>query len=173
MPWSIQSSKEVSSNQISSMPGDAGETTRMQSAIALGEHTVSGLIRTVGAVRRAATPNMSVDRRVLVDAAYRIYLRRRARQRHLPNWMFGEPAWDMMLALYLTAESGTRQFVSGVIQFADAPPTTGLRYLAILEQNGFIVRSPSPRDRRMVYIELSKKGRRAMDICMADVLPLD
>jgi DNA-binding MarR family transcriptional regulator len=163
----------INPDQASLTTEDVQEIARLLSILIPGEHTVSGLIRKEDKVRRAAKPGLPFDRRVLVEAARRIYLRRRARERHLPGCMFGEPAWDMMLALYSTPDGGPRQYVSGLLQFANAPATKGLRYIAVLEQDGLIVRTPSPQDRRMVFLELSERGLQAMDNYMASVLQID
>ena len=173
MSLSNHNSEEINPDQVSLTAEDAQEVASLLSTLVPGELTVSSLIRKAERVRRAATPITQLDRRVLMDAAQRIYVRRRVRERHLPEFLFGEPAWDMMLALYSTADSGPRQYVSGLLRLASAPPTTGLRYIAALERNGLIVRSPSLQDRRMAFLELSEKGRKAMDLYMADVLRLD
>jgi DNA-binding MarR family transcriptional regulator len=168
-----QSNRSNNQHQSSSPSKEAHEVACLLNSLFPGESTASGLIRNVESVRRAATPSVPFDRRALVGTAHSIYVRRRARKRHLLDFMFGEPAWDMMLALYVTADSEPSQTVTNVIRLGDAPPTTCLRYIAALEASGLIVRRPCTVDLRIVYLELSKKGRRAMDLYMADVLQLD
>jgi DNA-binding MarR family transcriptional regulator len=168
-----QRSSQSNPDQVSLTHEDAQEVARLLSILVPGERTVSSLIRRVDWARRSATPSLPPDRRVLVDTANRIYVGRRVRERHLPDFMFGEPAWDMMLVLYATGDSGSRLTVSRLLEFGEVPHTTGLRYVVVLEEHGLIIRKPNPVDRRMVFVELSDKGRQAMDLYMADILQLD
>jgi DNA-binding MarR family transcriptional regulator len=170
---SNQKKKELSRDKCSSSSEETQEIAHLLNNLFPDEQTVSGLLRKVESVRRAPAQNLPFPRRALMEIAQGMYVRRRARQRHLPDFMFGEPAWDMMLALYVTADSEPRHTVSNVVRLGGAPPTTGLRYISALEQSGLIVRRPCDVDLRIVYLELSKKGSQAMDQYMMDVLQLD
>ncbi len=65
------------------------------------------------------------------------------------NDLFGEPAWDMLLAIYLGEARGVRLCIKSVCLWAGCPGTTGLRYLSLLEQRGFVVSERDPSDRRL------------------------
>jgi DNA repair protein RadC len=77
--------------------------------------------------------------------------------------MFGEPAWDMLVALYVADAAGRDVSVSGLAEWSECPRTTGLRWLAFLEKEGLIRRRSHPSDRRMYFSELAEDARRALD----------
>ncbi|MCB2063474.1 MAG: winged helix DNA-binding protein [Novosphingobium sp.] len=72
--------------------------------------------------------------------------------------LFGEPAWDMLLDLACAETSGERLSVSSACIGSCAPPTTGLRWLAVLEKRGLVEREEDQFDKRRVYVRLSPKG---------------
>lgn len=87
-------------------------------------------------------------------------LRERGRRSaHFPANLFGEPAWDILLDLYLNACRGKEVSVSSACLAAQVPATTGLRWVGLLEAEGFIARRPSERDRRTVILDLTADGR--------------
>lgn len=95
---------------------------------------------------------------------------RHLRYRHFPDRMFGEPAWDMLLSLYVTFSSEAQQTVSNLCSYSGAPATTALRWIDYLEKQGFVTRRSNPIDLRVVFIELSAKGRDAIEAYLADLL---
>jgi DNA-binding MarR family transcriptional regulator len=151
---------------------DALEIGRLLRLLAPTENTVTGLIRGVRSIEGRQAPSRSIDSRRLMSIAREMYVRRRARERHFDSNFFGEPAWDILLALYSTGDDGARQSVKGVVDFASCPPTTALRYLTALEQDGLIERRPSPTDGRVFYISLSEKGRGSIENYLRSVLEL-
>lgn len=92
------------------------------------------------------------------------------RSRHLPNDMFGEPAWDMLLSLYVTFRSHAQQTVSNLCVSSGAPATTALRWIVYLERQKFVTRRNNPRDLRVVFIELTAAGRDAVEAYLASLL---
>lgn len=103
------------------------------------------------------------DRRVLIARAREMFVNRERRLQNFSRAMFGEPAWDMLLALYVTEPSSARLTVSRLVTFSGAPPTTALRWIDYLEKDRLIMRRANPLDRRISLIELSDKGRSALD----------
>lgn len=110
------------------------------------------------------------DRRTLLRRAKDVFAARRRRAQIFGKAMFGEPAWDMLLALYITEEHGSRQTVSRLTQFAGAPPTTALRWLNYLEKQKLITRESHPTDRRAVFVDISDKGREALNSYFSETL---
>jgi len=110
------------------------------------------------------------DHRFLVEHARQTFANRAQRTRFFNNAMFGEAAWDMLLALYATEQSGSRHTVSGVVNLAGVPPTTALRWLDFLEQEQLITRKPNPTDRRVSYVGLTDKAREALDAYFSETV---
>ena len=44
-----------------------------------------------------------------------------------------------------------------------APPTTGLRWLGVLAEQGLVLREHDPEDQRRVLVRLTERGLAAMD----------
>lgn len=77
--------------------------------------------------------------------------------------LFGEPAWDVLLDLYIAHCCGKRTAVSSACLAARVPPTTALRYIKSLCEKGMAERFPDERDRRRLWLQLSPRAIRAMD----------
>lgn len=88
--------------------------------------------------------------------------RRQHRHGYFPSSMFGEPAWDMLLVLYL-AEAGRSETICSLVHGAGYPHTTSLRWLHVLENHGLIIRKPHPADGRVTLVGLTGEGRQALD----------
>ena len=84
--------------------------------------------------------------------------------------MFGEPAWDMLLLLYIN-ESGPRQSISRLADKSGGSRTTALRWIDYLEGQGLIGRANHPNDRRIAFAELTDKGRAAIELYLSETLP--
>lgn len=69
--------------------------------------------------------------------------------------IFGEPAWDLLLELYLAQLQQRRTTVSEACRASASPPTTGLRWIGQLEEKGWIVREADPLDGRRVWVRLT------------------
>lgn len=77
--------------------------------------------------------------------------------------LFGEPAWDILLDLYIAHTEGKPVSVSSACIGSAAPPTTGLRWLGVLAEHELILREHDPEDQRRVLVRLTEKGLTAMD----------
>ena len=91
----------------------------------------------------------------LVSLAERITSIRQMRKQTLPSTLFGEPGWDMMLALYIASKHGQRLTVTNVCDASDAPSTTALRWLDRLVELDMVRRIPHPTDLRVIFIDLA------------------
>ena len=103
------------------------------------------------------------SRSILIAAAKKILISRRSRSQFFDESIFSEPAWDMLLALYITEESEARHSISRLTEFAGAAPTTSLRWIAHLEKMGLVSRVPHPTDLRTAFIEITDDARHALD----------
>lgn len=95
---------------------------------------------------------------------------RRIRTRHFNRVMFAEPAWDILLLLYLADSSEGRQTIGHLAELVETPLTTVLRWAGYLETEDLLERQDHPTDRRIVFIRLTDKGRNALDSYL-DELP--
>ena len=85
--------------------------------------------------------------------------------------LFGEPAWDILLDLYIAHVEKKSVSVSSACIGSAAPPTTGLRWLGVLTENGLILREHDPEDQRRVLVRLTEQGLAAMDEYFASLEP--
>ena len=121
-------------------------------------------------VEKGGTRSRTYDHRLLAEHARQTFVKRALRSRYVNSSMFGEAAWDMLLALYATEPSGARHTVTGLVDLAGVPPTTALRWLNYLEQEQMATRKPDPTDKRISYVELTDKAREALDAYFAEVV---
>ncbi|NQX94518.1 MAG: winged helix DNA-binding protein [Erythrobacter sp.] len=77
--------------------------------------------------------------------------------------LFGEPAWDILLDLYIAQVEGKAVSVSSACIGSASPPTTGLRWLGVLAEQGLLHREHDPQDQRRVLVRLTDKALDAMD----------
>jgi hypothetical protein len=77
--------------------------------------------------------------------------------------LFGEPAWDILLDLYIAQAEGKSVSVSSACIGSASPATTGLRWLGVLAEEGLIVRENDAGDHRRVLVRLTPAGLAAMD----------
>lgn len=87
---------------------------------------------------------------------------RRLRDRQFDAELFADPAWDMLLDLFIQRCKGRKVAVSSACQASQVPPTTALRWLDILQKKGWISRESDPHDRRRSYVGLSRSGETAV-----------
>jgi DNA-binding MarR family transcriptional regulator len=108
-------------------------------------------------------PRRQPTTRELARLAGKIYDARRSRERMFKDQLFGEPAWDMLLALYALPTRGMALGVTSLTHAANVPPTTGLRWQTILFEEGLIQRGPHVSDNRQQLVGLTEKGRMLME----------
>lgn len=106
---------------------------------------------------------------ILISKAREILDDRRRREDVLGRAMFGEPAWDILLWLYVLS-SGPRQTVSSLANLINASKSTTLRWVDYLDSQRLIRREPHPTDRRAAFVELTEKGRGALGVYLSGTL---
>jgi hypothetical protein len=77
--------------------------------------------------------------------------------------LFGEPAWDILLDLFIAQGEGKTVSVSSACIGSAAPATTGLRWLSVLADEGLVMRENDPADLRRVLVRLTPAGQAAME----------
>lgn len=123
------------------------------------EHILDKLSKTVGErgghnERRART-SAETRTALLVRSCIQA---RQARDRALGADLFSDPAWCMLLDLYLDHVAREPSSVSSLCLASRIPQSTGLRWLVMLDKAGLISRRADPVDRRRTLIELTGVG---------------
>jgi hypothetical protein len=88
---------------------------------------------------------------------------RRLRDHFFTSDLFADPAWDMLLDLMAARVERQRVAVSSLCIAAAVPPTTALRWIKSLCDQGLFVRVADPEDGRRVFIELSSETATRME----------
>ena len=88
---------------------------------------------------------------------------RRLRDHFFRGELFADPAWDMLLDLMAARVERQRVAVSSLCIAAAVPPTTALRWIKTLCDQGLFVRVADPEDGRRVFIELSAETAAMME----------
>ena len=83
--------------------------------------------------------------------------KRRSRYMSAAN-LFADPAWFIMLDLFVRQHSGLQTTVSSACHASFSPVTTALRYLAILTERNMIERAYDPVDQRRVFVKLTQEA---------------
>lgn len=95
--------------------------------------------------------------RIAAIARAKIQARRR-RQEIFPGIQVADPAWDLMLELFIHHVEMRQISVTGLGLSANIPGATVLRWLAMFHEAKLIVREPDPTDRRRVWVRLTQSG---------------
>ena len=98
----------------------------------------------------------------LLERAASILRVRRARERLLGRGVMGEPAFDLLLFLYV--QSGQKgASVTSLAGPAGIPYSSAMRWLRYLADKGIVERTDSKADRRAVCVQLTPSGRAILD----------
>ena len=136
---------------------------------------LSGIVR-AGERRSILNGRHAVETRHAeeVDAAemlaLQIFAVREARDRLLPDKVSSSAAWDILLAAYVAERTGVRHNVGRMIEISRMKLTTGLRHIDLLEAEGLVERQQDPRDGRIFYLKLLRKGRKIIDEVLSAAL---
>jgi DNA-binding MarR family transcriptional regulator len=98
------------------------------------------------------------DMPALAALAENEYRARRHRDDVFGLDLFGEPAWDMLLDLYVNRARGRRISVTSLCYASARPATTALRWIAEMQTSGLVTRVTSASDSRVSYVELTISG---------------
>lgn len=119
------------------------------------------------------------DRDPRLAIAKWLYWGRGLRPATLSADLFGEPAWDLLLDLYIREKSGSRSSVTSACIGSRAPHTTALRHIEGLRRSGWIKRIPDESDKRRFWLALTSTAMERLDrhfdhlASAATVLPFD
>lgn len=99
----------------------------------------------------------------------RIIRHRQLRGRHFDAQLFADPAWDMLLDLTAARAEHRRVSVTSLCIASGVPPTTALRWIGQMVEQGQLVRVEDQADRRRAFIELSDRCADAMARYFAEI----
>ena len=87
---------------------------------------------------------------------------RRAREQLFGESLFSDPAWDILLELFVAQLTQHRIPKSQLSKAAVVPSTTALRWMDTLESSGWIRSHADPMDGRRIFVELTHRGSEVM-----------
>ena len=95
--------------------------------------------------------------------------RRAARANHFPKEMFGEVAWDVMIALYLEEKNNSLS-IADISMSLQMPMSTLLRWITYLEIRLLVTTFSVVTDERVRLLQITDMGRNVMDECMTELV---
>jgi DNA-binding MarR family transcriptional regulator len=142
--------------------------------VSLDERDVEDLHRLLGKIRDRSPVSETQDAEVpdseelkLEQRARRLLENRRKRVAIFGAQMFAEPAWDMLLLLYLSGR-GRRQTQSSLCELSGASRSTAMRWIEFLAGRGLVRREDHPTDKRQNFVSLTEKGRHLLDLYLSE-----
>lgn len=111
----------------------------------------------------------ALDRETLVSRARIVLGCRKLRDRYFNPVMFGEPAWDILLLLYISEYSASRPTLTTLSEWIDAPVTTVMRWVDFLEEERLAERQGQPAGGRNAHVGLLEKGRAGLESYLGTV----
>jgi len=102
----------------------------------------------------------------LLERAESILRVRRSRERLFGRAMIGEPAFDLLLCLYLRSGQ-CENSLSSLAKRERIPYSSAMRWIGYLADKGLVARSESKSDRRATSVRLTPSGRELMDELLA------
>ena len=103
----------------------------------------------------------------IVELAGRVRRHRLRRRELFPQPIFGEPPWEMLLALYLDFPDGTT--VATLSSRVGLPGTTVRRWLGYLKDHHLVKTARSDDDRRSLCVLLTDTAREKLDTYFNDI----
>lgn len=115
-----------------------------------------------GTLPRKAPPATNTDAATLLGFARQARQLRATMSDFLPRDLLVDPAWDMMLDLFIAAGTGERLYVKDIILLSGGSAGSVMRRIDRLQEAGLLTRHLSPDDHRRVRIFLTEGGHTAM-----------
>lgn len=113
------------------------------------------------------------SKRAILNAAKITYSLRRSRSNLFKDdSLFGEPAWDILLDLFIADLKGVSLSISDACIGSASAQTTALRWIGVLQESEIVARSRDPRDARRAHLSLTDKGFNLMQTYFEHALDL-
>lgn len=134
----------------------------------LTEHDIQGALRVIQSLEKLVERPRLLKELLpgaahTVSLAKHIHASRAARARVFGGDLFAEPAWDILLSLYIAERVGYRMKVSAVCNESGVADTTALRWIDRLLELCLIQKQRNPLDNRSTFIGLSSDGLEKMN----------
>ncbi len=121
-------------------------------------------------------PSFPIFNTTLAGVAEELYRVRRKRElifgAAFGDGLFADPAWDLLLDLYIHNARRRRISVSSACLAAAVPTTTALRYITDMLKRGLIERVPHPADGRSFLLCLTEPAITAMETLLVQLQPV-
>ncbi len=106
----------------------------------------------------AAGPAGIIAQDGMLEAARHALWAQRERERVFGRGLFADPAWDILLELFVAGAEGRQANVVSVCAAAGVPETVALRCIALLVAGKLVRRQPHSADPQGIYLVLSDSG---------------
>lgn len=103
----------------------------------------------------------------MAEAARRHLEMRRQRRAYMPHELFGEPAWDMLLDLFIADRESKSISISSACIASGGSATTALRWLTRLEAMSYVERVSDTSDRRRMFVRITPGARDAIALWLS------
>lgn len=90
-----------------------------------------------------------------VDLAAMLIRLRQERAKHYPELKFADPAWDIMLDIFVAAARGKQLSVGDLAVGSDLPTSTALRWSDYLVKQGVVDNVDDPNDKRRKLVSMN------------------
>lgn len=87
---------------------------------------------------------------------------RRARGELFSPGLFSDPAWDMLLALFVASVRGQIVTTTELAEATTTPITSAVRWIGVLERDGLLQRNSEPASLGQDIVELGSRGMTAI-----------
>jgi DNA-binding MarR family transcriptional regulator len=151
---------------------DSANDLPMEDRLKALAHSLIAMANELGEVSQQPESHTHTDRPAMLaprarqdlgDLALRTYRERRRRNEiFADDTLFGEPAWDILLDLFVAGEKNKRVAVTSACIGSGVPSTTALRWLNVLELRGLVEREDDNQDARRSFVRLTPKARDMM-----------
>lgn len=106
------------------------------------------------------------ERSELLSVAVAWVNARKQRNAVFGEYLFADPAWDMLLDLFINHCRRKKVAVSSLGIASHVPATTALRWIAALERDGLVTREPDVFDGRRLFIVFTPTGIKKMKLTL-------
>lgn len=136
---------------------------------------VSLLSRLISTSNEVKEGSRKISEQSLTTIAENLYRFRRRRDALMTSRfgtdIFADPAWDIILDLYIQNSKNQDVCVTSACTAAMVPVTTALRYITVLSDRGMIERSKNHKDGRSYLLRLSPEAIRIVEELLTEFAP--